>query len=116
MNPLFEISIAYVNGNFACSKFRYDTFRKVNNKGTDPTGLMPRLVCTFVVPKPQKTGFLVSYIDYRLSFYRADLPKTGMCANVFHLYYVAIVSQAKHKVYWYTAIWDIIQNTLHVSI
>ena len=35
----------------------YDTFQKANNKGADQTARMRRLVCAFVVPKPQKTDF-----------------------------------------------------------
>ena len=35
--------------NFAYSKFRYDAFQLVNNKGTGQTVRMRRLVCTFVV-------------------------------------------------------------------
>ena len=31
---------------------------KVNNKGADQSAWMGRLVCTFVVPKSPKTGFL----------------------------------------------------------
>ena len=45
--------------NFACSKYRYDTFQQENNKGADQTvqaGL--RLYC----PQSQKTGFLSPYI------------------------------------------------------
>ena len=48
------------NCDFACSKFTYDTFQKVNIKGADQYALMCRLVCTFVVRKPPKTGFLMS--------------------------------------------------------
>ena len=42
--------------------------------------------------------------------------KTEMCANVFSFIfcYVAIVSQAKHKVYWYLAIGDIIYKILYM--
>ena len=48
------------NCNFACSKFRYDTFHLANNTGADQTEHMRRLVCAFVVHKPPKTGFLAS--------------------------------------------------------
>ena len=48
------------NGNFACSKFRYDTFQKANNKDADQTARMRRLVCAFVVRKAPKTGFLAT--------------------------------------------------------
>ena len=48
-------SLATITSTF--SKFRYYSFRKVNNKGT---ALMRRLVCTFVVRKPPKTGLLAS--------------------------------------------------------
>ena len=40
------------NFNFTYSKFSYDTFQKVNNKGADQTVRMRRLVCTYVVLKP----------------------------------------------------------------
>ena len=42
---------------FACSKFRYennDTFQKANNKDADQSAQMCRLVCAFVVRKPQR--------------------------------------------------------------
>ena len=45
---------------FACSKFRYGTFQKANNKGADQSAQMRRLVCAFVARKPRKTGFLAS--------------------------------------------------------
>ena len=48
------------NWNFAGSKSRYNTIHLANNKGTDQTALMRRLVCAFVVRKPLKTGFLAS--------------------------------------------------------
>ena len=48
------------NRNFACSKLRYVTFQNANNRGADQTAWMRRLVCTFVVRKPPKTGFLAS--------------------------------------------------------
>ena len=48
------------NRNFSFSKLRYGTFQKTNNKGTDQTALMRRLVCACVVCKPLKTGFLAS--------------------------------------------------------
>ena len=35
--------------NFACSKPRYDTFQKANNKGADQTARMRRLVCAYVI-------------------------------------------------------------------
>ena len=43
---------------------KYGTFQKVNNKGTDQTARMRRLVCACVVRKPQKTGFLESRPNY----------------------------------------------------
>ena len=46
--------------NFTCSKLTYNTFHKVNNKGTDQTAWMSRLVCICVVSKPPKTGFLTT--------------------------------------------------------
>ena len=48
------------NWNFARSKSRYYTFKLANNKGAGKSVRMLRLVCTFVVCKPPKTGFLVS--------------------------------------------------------
>ena len=53
--------------NFACSKFWYDTFQLANNKGANQTAHMCRLVCSFVVRKPPKTGFLVSSPIFKLS-------------------------------------------------
>ena len=44
------------NCNFTCSKFTYDTF----HKGAYQTARMCRLVCTCVVRKPPKTGFLAT--------------------------------------------------------
>ena len=38
----------------------YDTFKSENNKGSDQTGGMCRLVCAFVVCKTKKTSFLTS--------------------------------------------------------
>ena len=35
--------------NFACSKLRYDTFQKANNKGCDQSANLCRLVCAFAV-------------------------------------------------------------------
>ena len=35
--------------NFACSKFRFDTFQKAINKGADQSEWMHRLICAFVV-------------------------------------------------------------------
>ena len=49
-----------VNCNFTCRMFTFDTFQKANNKSTDQTALICRLVCACVVRKPQKTGFLAS--------------------------------------------------------
>ena len=40
--------------------FRDNTFQNANNKGADQSARMRRLVCTFVVRKPPKTGFLAS--------------------------------------------------------
>ena len=48
------------NRNFTCSKFTFDTFHKVNNKGADQTARMSRLVCPCVFRKLLKTGFLAS--------------------------------------------------------
>ena len=41
----------------------------MNNKGADQTARMRRLVCTCVVRKPPKTGFLASRPIYRTSFF-----------------------------------------------
>ena len=46
------------NWKFASSKSIYNTFQKVNNKGTDQTAQMRRLVWAFVVRKPRKTRSL----------------------------------------------------------
>ena len=43
---------------FICSKITYDTFQTANNKGADQTVQIRRLVCTCVVRKASKTGFL----------------------------------------------------------
>ena len=48
----------------ACIKFRYDTFKKANNKGADQSARMRRLVCAFVVRKPPKTSFLAQGPKY----------------------------------------------------
>ena len=37
---------------------RYGTLQKANDKGADQAAQMRRLVCTFVVRNPRKTGFL----------------------------------------------------------
>ena len=51
------------------SKLTYGTCQKANNKGTDQTAQMHRLVCAFIVRKPPKTGFLASGpFNVRLSF------------------------------------------------
>ena len=50
--------LATKNGNLACSKFRYDTFQKVNNKDADQTVRRSRLVCAFVVSKHRRHVFL----------------------------------------------------------
>ena len=52
------------NQNFSCSKFRDDTFQNPNNKGADQSARMRRLICTFVVCKSPKTGFLASRPTY----------------------------------------------------
>ena len=53
-NSLLSYRGSLENSNFACSKFRYDTFQ-INNKGVDQTG--NRLVCALVVGKPQRQVF-----------------------------------------------------------
>ena len=52
--------LSYLDQLGCCSKLGYYTFHIANNKGTDQTAWMHRLVCAFVVRKPQKTGFLAS--------------------------------------------------------
>ena len=42
------------------SEPRYFTLQKGNNKGTDQSARMRRLVCAFVVHKPPKTGFFAT--------------------------------------------------------
>ena len=54
--------------NFAGSKLRYGTFQTANNKGTDQTALMRRLVCACVVRKYPEDRFSrieaqMQYID-----------------------------------------------------
>ena len=46
------------NLNFTCSKFKYDTFQKGNNNGTDQSVQVGRLVCNFRGSQTPKTGFL----------------------------------------------------------
>ena len=43
--------------NFACSKFRYDTFQTLNNKDAVQSERMLRLVCTFGVHTPRRQIF-----------------------------------------------------------
>ena len=45
------------NRNFACVKFRHDTFKLKNNKGADQTVRMRRLVWAFVVRKHRRQRF-----------------------------------------------------------
>ena len=45
------------NLNLACSMFRYYTFQNENNKGADQSIRMRRLVCAFVVRKPERQVF-----------------------------------------------------------
>ena len=49
--PVFGVSVAHLDN---------EIFQKANNKGTDQTAGMRRLVCAFAVRKPRKTGFLTS--------------------------------------------------------
>ena len=51
------VSSATENWNFTCSKFTYETFQKVNNKGADQTSRMRRLVCDCVVKNPRRQVF-----------------------------------------------------------
>ena len=75
-NRLLSYRDKLENQNFACSKFRYDTFQKANNKGADQSAGMRRLVCAFVVRKPPKTGFLASRPKYTMYW------GSCMCAHV----------------------------------
>ena len=43
--------------NFTYGKFRYDTYQKANNKGTDQSARMRRLVCAYVVRKHRRQIF-----------------------------------------------------------
>ena len=54
--PSYRDQLEYWN--FACSKFRYNTFQLANNKGTDQSARMRRLVCAFVVHKPRRQVLL----------------------------------------------------------
>ena len=56
-NQTAQLQRLALNLNFACRKFRHDTFLLANNKGTDQTTRMRRLDSAFVVRKLQ-TGFL----------------------------------------------------------
>ena len=47
---------------FACSKFRYDTFPKVNNKVAVQSARMRSLVCAFAVHKQQSFSHVEAYI------------------------------------------------------
>ena len=58
---LSSVSDSYIVEYFTCGRSRYDTVHQANNKGPDQTAWMSRLVCAFVVHKPPKTGFLVSW-------------------------------------------------------
>ena len=79
--PVFRVSDK-VRFKPACSKLRYGTFQNTNNKGTDQTARMCRLVCACVVHKPPKTGFLVSRpISSRTSCPNC-LPKETVCSGV----------------------------------
>ena len=65
---------------FTCSKFTYGTFQY--NKDTDQTAQMCRLVCTCVVRKPPKKGFLASQPIYWVYLKRSQtLMKVG-CESV----------------------------------
>ena len=57
---LFSYRDFLVIKKLTCSKFNYDSFQTANNKGTDQTARMCRLVCACVVHKLPKTGFLES--------------------------------------------------------
>ena len=57
---LLSYSDKLENWNFTRSKSGYYTLQLANNIGADQTARMHRLVCAFVVLKPQKTSFLAS--------------------------------------------------------
>ena len=63
-----------------CDKIRYIAFQKAKNKGTDQSALMRRLICAFVVRKPQKQVFsrrgpMVNvYVALAVFFFKRVLP------------------------------------------
>ena len=68
--------------NFTGTKFTYDTFQKANNKGTDQSALMRRLVC--VVCKPRRQVFLRCGPNarwYLINTDPTDLSILGTCAH-----------------------------------
>ena len=67
------------------SKFRYDTFQKVNTKGADQSAGMHRLDCTFAVCKPQRQALSRQGLynnhekeELRLKYSTIDSIKTEM--------------------------------------
>ena len=68
---------------FAWVKLRYGAFQKANNKEADQTARMCRLVSTFVVCKPPKTGLFATRLIYNLSWY-----KLYSWHNTCHMLYV----------------------------
>ena len=59
---LFSFRSLLESWNFGFSKYRYNTIYAVNNKGTDQTVGMRRLICTFVVRMWHKAGFLITWL------------------------------------------------------
>ena len=63
-----------------CTKLRYDSFQKGNNRGADQSAWMRSLVCACVVRKPPKTGFLVSRPIFKVTL--SQTLKYGMCTKL----------------------------------
>ena len=81
---------------FACSKLRYDTFQKANNKGVDQPGnkITKALVYALVVRKTPKTGFLKLGPIYYQGSKTSD---TAQAAQTCWLI-LAIVVNIQHKI------------------
>ena len=84
-----EISIFYIGfdmtksvfgvADFACSKLRYDTFQKANNKGADQPAPMHKLIYTFVVRKHQTCFLTLGPIYYQGSKTSDNAQATQTC-------------------------------------
>ena len=70
------------NYNFTSSKLTYEIFQKANNKGVDQTARRRRLVCTCVVRKPPKTGFLATRSTYFEAIFVSFLESTILGCSV----------------------------------